>query len=222
MSNAVLIIGDASTGKSTAIRTLPPEETFIINIIGKPLPFRGSAKNYTKLSADGLTGNSYASYDFDKVKRAINLVDKKRPEIKYLIIDDAGYLIMKDYIKNALVKGFEKYSSLAKEFSEVIDCIRECRDDLFCFVTMHIETQPDGKTKPKTIGNMIDKSVNIEGQFSYIFHSAVLDKQYKFITNNDSIHMAKSPMDMFDHYIDNDLLFIANRINEYQNEDVPQ
>ena len=222
MSNSVLILGDSGTGKSTSIRTLPPEETFVLNILGKSLPFRGSSKNYSKLSPDGLTGNSYSSHDFTTVKRIINLVDKKRPDIKYLIIDDAGYLIMKDYVKNALVKGFDKFSALAKEFSETIDLIKECRNDLFCFITMHVEIQPDGKTKPKTIGNMIDRSVCIEGNFTYIFHTAIIDKQYKFITNNDSVHMAKSPLEMFPQYIDNDLLFIADSIKEYENEDVSQ
>jgi len=32
MSTSILIIGESGTGKSTAIRTLDPRETFIINI----------------------------------------------------------------------------------------------------------------------------------------------------------------------------------------------
>ena len=40
MSCKVLIIGESGTGKSTSIRTLPPKETFIINVINKPLPFK--------------------------------------------------------------------------------------------------------------------------------------------------------------------------------------
>ena len=86
---------------------------------------------------------------------------------------------------------------------------------------MHVETQPDGKTKPKTVGKMIDNSICIEGNFSYVFHTSIIDKQYKFITNNDGIHMAKSSMGCFDElYIDNDLLMIANKIEEYNNQDI--
>lgn len=221
MSNAVLILGDSGTGKSTSIRTLPPAETFVLNILGKSLPFRGSAKNYQRLSEDGTTGNFYASDDFNKVKRIINLINTKRPEIKYLIIDDAGFLIMGDYIKNALIKGFEKYTNLAKQFSEIINSIRILRDDLFCFVMMHIETQADGKTKPKSIGKMIDNVVCIEANFTYIFHTQIIDHKYKFITNNDGTHMAKSSLGAFEELlIDNDLMMIVNRINEYNNEDI--
>ena len=84
MNNSILILGDSGTGKSSSLRTLPPEQTFVVNIVGKPLPFRGSEKKYTKLSADGLTGNYYCSDDAQKIKRAIILVNEKRPEIKYL------------------------------------------------------------------------------------------------------------------------------------------
>src|SRR5947208_3108195 len=91
MSNAVLVIGESGSGKSTAIRTLPPEETFIINVIGKNLPFKGANKKYTKLSVDGLTGNYYCSDNAANIRRVINLINTKRNDIKYLVIDDCGY-----------------------------------------------------------------------------------------------------------------------------------
>ena len=37
-------MGESGTGKSTSIRNLDPKTTFIINIVGKPLPFRGGKK----------------------------------------------------------------------------------------------------------------------------------------------------------------------------------
>ena len=110
---------------------------------------------------------------------------------------------------------------LAKEFTETLQMLRHIRDDLFCFVMMHIEVQQDGKTKPKTVGKMIDQYTCIEGNFTYILHTAIIDKQYKFITNNDGIHMAKSSMGLFDQqHIDNDLLMVANKIQSYLNEDI--
>ena len=39
MAQSVLVIADSGTGKSTAIRTLDPKETFIINIANKPSTF---------------------------------------------------------------------------------------------------------------------------------------------------------------------------------------
>lgn len=220
MNNSILILGDSGTGKSTAIRTLPFEETFVLNVIGKPLPFRGAAKKYTKLSEDGLTGNYYCTDQGSMIKRVINTVNTKRLDIKYLIVDDLGYLAMNAFMKRALVKGYDRFSEIAAEFNTATELLNQLRDDLFCFVTMHIETDKQGKTKPKTVGNMIDQYINIEGKFTHVFHTSVSEGKYKFITNADGIHMAKTPMGLFDkQLIDNDLMMIVNKINEYNNFD---
>ncbi len=50
MSNTSLIMGESGTGKSTSIRNLNPKETFIINVLNKPLPFKGYKSNYKELT----------------------------------------------------------------------------------------------------------------------------------------------------------------------------
>ena len=40
MAELVAIVGNSGTGKSTSLRNLNPEETFIISTTGKPLPFK--------------------------------------------------------------------------------------------------------------------------------------------------------------------------------------
>ena len=40
MGLGVLIIGKSGSGKSTSLRNCPKEDFGIINVIGKPLPFR--------------------------------------------------------------------------------------------------------------------------------------------------------------------------------------
>ena len=46
MSQKVLILGNSGTGKSTSIRNLNPDETFVIKCVEKPLPFKKSEKLY--------------------------------------------------------------------------------------------------------------------------------------------------------------------------------
>ena len=54
MANLIAIMGPSGSGKSTSIvpnkeygiEGLNPEETFIINVVGKPLPGKGSMKLY--------------------------------------------------------------------------------------------------------------------------------------------------------------------------------
>lgn len=216
MSKGILILGESGSGKSSSIRTLPAEETFIINVIGKTLPFKGSQKLYTQVSPENPKGNCYQNDNMSQVAKAIRKINNERPEIKYLIIDDAGYLIMNEFMRRSLEKGYDKFSALGKSFSDIIEQVTNLRDDLFCFVIMHVEQDINGKTKPKTVGKVIDQYVCIEGKFTYVFHAIVYDGQYKFITNHDGLHMAKTPMDCFDQpYIDNDLLLVTQRITEY-------
>jgi len=221
MSNGVLILGNSGTGKSTSIRNLPHENTFIINVGNKNLPFKSANKKYTKMSQDGLTGNHYSSDNPMQIIRLLNLINEKRPEIKYLIIDDFGFVLMNEFIKTALIKGFDKFSTMAQSFANIINIVNDFREDLFLFVMMHVEVDSHGITKPRTIGKMIDQYVIPEAKFTYVFHTFVHDGNYKFITNNDNYHMCKTPLGLFaEQHIDNDLLLIANKITEYLNEDI--
>jgi len=222
MSNAVLILGESGTGKSTSIRTLPPEETFIINVLGKPLPFRGGKKMYRKVDAEG-KGNYFASDNHVRIKEAIEYVNSKRPDIKYLVIDDFGYTISNDFMRKALVNGFQKFTEIGRDAWELLKSVNEVRDDLLCFVTMHSDIDAAGRSKPKTIGKLLDEKVCVEGMFTVVLHSIVNDGQYYFVTNHDGSHMAKSPMGMFkENAVHNDLKLVADTIHAYYDEDIQQ
>ncbi len=220
MSLSILILGESGTGKSTSVRTLPYEETLIINVIGKPLPFRGSSKKYVKLSPDGAEGNYYASDDPNSIAKVIRLVNEKRPDIKYLVIDDFGYTITNSFMRKASQRGYDKFVDIGSDTFNILDRVTNLRDDLFCFVMMHTEIDANGKSKPRTIGKMIDQYVNIEGKFSYVFHALVSDGKYQFLTNFDGQHIAKSSLGAFDDLlIDNDLHMIATKITQYNDGD---
>ncbi|MGE4118928.1 MAG: ATP-binding protein [Candidatus Nitrosocosmicus sp.] len=219
MSNAILIIGESGSGKSTAIRTLPPEQTFILNVIGKSLPFKGSKSSYHPLSADGLDGNYYSSDDPIQILRIIKLIHTKRLDIKYFIIDDFGYTITNNFMRKAMQKGFDKFSEIGLNTFHILDAVQNLREDLFCFVMMHTEIDSHGKYKPKTVGKMIDQYVVIEGKFTHVYHSLITDGQYRFLTNNDGQHMAKTPLGMHeDLFIENDLKLVSDKIQQYLEE----
>ena len=84
----------------------------------------------------------------------------------------------------------------------------------------HSDADQYGKVKCKTIGKMLDDKVTIEGMFTTVLHALIIDNKFKFLTQNDSIHLAKSPLGMFpEQYIDNDLKKIVQAIGEYFDED---
>lgn len=225
MSHIVLIMGESGTGKSTSLRNLNPEETFIINVLNKPLPFRGFKKNYKKLIhnviEDTSTGNYYTSDNAKKIVNLIQHINFKRPEIKNIIIDDWQYLMGNEFMRRATEKGYDKFSEIGQNGWIVIDELQRCRDDMEGFVLAHTELDNQGHLKCKTIGKMLDQNITIEGMFTTILHTCVYDGRYTFLTQNDGTHIAKSPMEMFeDKYIDNDLAYVKSKTNEYFNKDI--
>ena len=87
--------------------------------------------------------------------------------------------------------------------------------------------RPDGRSyyKLKTTGRMVDEYVTPEGKFDVVLvgHSNwdASEKKVRkyYITNEDEMcASAKSPIGLFDElYITNDLGYVANKINKFNN-----
>lgn len=217
MGKIVYVIGKSGTGKSTAIRNLDPDSTFIINVCNKDLPFRGSASKY-QVKSDTHKGNLYVTSDHNKIIKTIEGIGNTRADIKTLIIDDFNYILTHDVFANIMIKGYDKWSLLAKAINDILETIQKVRNDLYVFIMWHTELDVDGSTKIKTMGKMIDNQLTPEGMSGIVLHTQIRDKKYKFMTNTDGHHLAKSPMGMFeDELIDNDLQFVIEKMNEYYN-----
>src|ERR1700754_3914020 len=96
-ATSVLIVGESGSGKTTAAETLPPAETFIINVASKPLPYKGWKANYTELTGKNPTGNMLNGTSSDAILQTLEYINTKRPEIKYVVLDDNQY-IAADYL----------------------------------------------------------------------------------------------------------------------------
>lgn len=215
MATLVLIIGESGTGKSSSIETLNPKETFVINITPKPLPFRNFRKVYTPQSKE-VEGNYFSTDDFSKIESVIEYIDNKRPDIKNIIIDDFQYLMANEYMRRADENGFKKFSDIAQNTTRVLSALQKCRENITGFILSHNEIDENGKSKCKTIGNMLDKYFDVHGLCTIIFHTINGDGQYKFLTQTDGARIAKSPRGMFEErLIDNDLGAIRKAIDDY-------
>lgn len=222
MSNTSLIIGESGTGKSTSLCNLDPKETFIINVLDKPLPFRGYKQSYKRIASwEDKEGNYYASDDYQKLIKCIRTVNLMRPDIKNLIIDDWQYTMCNEFMRRATETGFTKFTEIGQHAWSIIKELTACRDDLDCFVLSHSDTDANGKYKCKSIGKMLDEKITIEGMFTIVLHTQIMDGAYRFLTQNDGSHIAKSPQGMFDEkYIKNDLAFVKQQMTSYYNEGI--
>lgn len=210
MAQKVLILGSSGTGKSTSIRNLKPEETFIIKTVEKPLPFKKSESLYNLEKK-----NLFVTKRIDSVIKALDRIEKNTA-IKTLIIDDFNYLLTYGYKERAKETGYTKFETLAFGIMDIFNKLDEMRNDLIIYIIAHTQKDQDGKLSMKTIGRFLDEKVVIEGLFSMVILALGSESEYKFTVNG--LDPAKTPIDMFtENEIENDLVLINKEIKEYFN-----
>nr|DAH11785.1 MAG TPA: AAA domain protein [Caudoviricetes sp.] len=225
-AETIAIVGESGTGKSTSLRNLNPEETFIISTTGKPLPFRAWKKKYIPIKIEGknVSGNYYVSSKWDQILKILQIIDKMMPNIKQVIIDDFQYVLSYEFVDRATEVGYTKFSELAQHAMEILRYSEKMREDCKMIFLTHSENVGDNvnpKFVIKTVGKLLSEKVTLEGLFTYIFFTKVSEgdsgrMEYKLITNNDGTCVAKTSFGMFeDLEIDNDLDKIIDVIDDY-------
>lgn len=228
MNDSLLIIGESGSGKTTSFRNLNPKETFYINVSKKDLPFKGWVQKYQLLNKENPKGNRLDSANINTIIKTIRYVSDERPEIKTLIIDDSNYTSSETYFKRYSEHSWDMWNDIGGELGNLIFEKDNCRDDLTIIFCFHVEVIDDilGKKriKPKTLGNLVDKYLTIEGKFSVVLHAIkeynIIDEktEYFFYTNDLEGSVCKSPIGMFEKKIPNDIVIVLNGIREYKNE----
>ena len=196
-------MGESGSGKSASLRNFAPNEISVFNVTSKPLPFKQGKTKLPKI--DNATYADIANALANPNKRAY-------------VIDDAGYLLSFEMFKRANETGYSKFTDMAKNFFDMLDFINtKLPNDIIVYITMHTEDDSEmHKTKAKTIGKMIDQNLNLEGLFTIVLRAMQTEDGYKFITRDDRVSTAKSPMGMFESdKIDNDLKEVDRIIREY-------
>ena len=209
MGIPVLILGESGSGKSASLRNFKKGDVGVINVAGKPLPFKTDIVPYN-VSKKAKEKNTDR---YTLIKSVI-----QRSSINAFVIDDSQYLMAFDSFDKAKETGYGKFTDMAVSFEKLIEfCINEIEDDKTVYFLHHCETTDTGKQKAKTIGKMLDSQLTIEGLFAIVLFCVTDGQTHKFITQSDGTTTAKSPMEMFETEIDNDLKFVDERIREYYN-----
>ena len=217
MATLIMILGESGTGKSTSIENLDSQETFIIQVVDKPLPFRGFKSKYPLRNKENPAGNRFISDRADKIIRILDTLNKEQ-KIKNVIIDDSQYIMANEFMRRAKEKGYEKFTEIGQNFYALIDKANELREDMNIIFLHHKEISEAGISKAKTIGKLLDDKVGIEGRFSIVLTTEIEDGNYYFRTQNNGYDTCKSPKGMFaDLRIPNDLDFVIKKIDEYFN-----
>jgi hypothetical protein len=228
MSNLVIILGKSGTGKSTSIKSLNPDETVIVNVLNKRLPFKGSNSMYNseKHNIMALTNYKVLTERLSKIN-----TEKNYAHIKNIVIDDMVYLLRTEFFDNASTKGFDKYNIMADNYRRIIALCSNMRSDLNIFLMLHSETEEsEGNIisyKASSVGKLLDKMYNpIENVTTVLYSEPRFDENgnptFGFYTRKvrtNGIELpAKTPEGMFEEdFIPNDLAYVINKMNEYYN-----
>jgi hypothetical protein len=200
MAVLVMVYGHSGSGKSASLRNFNPEQVSVVNVLGKPLPFRTKMKTYT-------------TNDYGKIDAYMHKTPKKA-----IVIDDATYLMTGEFMRNAKVAGYQKFTDMAANFNALLMRAKELPDDVVVYFFGHSERDGDGGEKFKTIGKLLDEKVCVEGYFTIVLKTVVQDGRYLFSTRNDGMDTVKTPLGMFnDALIENDLAAVDKTIREYYN-----
>lgn len=204
MALPVLIIGKSGSGKTTSLRNCVDQSFSMINVLKKPLPFRGKIPT---IQTD----------NYEQIMEAM-----RKSTSKSIVIDDAGYLITNHFMRGHSSAGkgngvFALYNDLGDQYWNLIQfVINGLPEDKIVYFIMHEDKNDFGDVRPKTIGKMLDEKVCLEGMFTIVLRCVKEGDKHLFITQSADGAVSKSPMGMFEQLeIDNDLLMVDKTIREY-------
>lgn len=212
MAIPVLILGDSGSGKSRSVKNLDPDETLIIQPIKKPLPFK--APNWKVWDAKEKKGSVIATSSYQMIKKIISSAPSYGK--KYIIIDDAQYLMLNDELSRTDETGFKKFTDMAKSYVDLIVSTSNDDSNLIVYLMTHTETNDLGEIKAKTTGKMIREKVVLEGLFSIVLRCTSRDGNHQFSTKTNGLDCVKTPEEMFESdTIENDLKLVNQAIINY-------
>lgn len=209
MALPVLIIGRSGSGKTYSLKNFGPDDVGIISVEKGRLPFKSDLK-VVKLKK--FSNEEYSPAQINAARYSWLEMVIKASKAKSVVIDDSQYLLANELFDRANEKGYDKFTSMAANFRDLIHFVNELEDDnKIVYFLHHSELDADGKEKVKTIGKMLDEKLCVEGCFDIVIYC----QDNKFFTQANGQSVAKTPEGMFELEIPNDLKFVDTTIRKY-------
>lgn len=200
MGIAVLVLGESGSGKTYSLKHMDPEKVGVFSVRKGTLPF-----------PEGKSFKIAKKASYEVIYKVL-----KNPTMKTYVVDDSQYLMVNEFFRKANDSGYQKYTSIGKNFSDLLEYIAyQVPDDVVVYFLHHTQITSDGRVKAKTVGQMLDNYLTLEGCVDVVLLAQTDGQTHYFMTQSDGSNTAKSPEGMFELKIPNDLNFVNNRIREY-------
>lgn len=211
MAIPVLIIGRSGSGKTYSLKNFKADEVGVISVEKGRLPFRSDIKT-VMLPEDPTGGEAKSAAQICAARYAWITRTITNAKAKAIVIDDSQYLLVNEFFDRTYEKGFDKFSEMGKKFRDLIHYINRMNDKgKIIYFLHHSETDTDGREKVKTVGKLLDEKLTVEGCFDIVIYC----QDHKFFTQSNGQSTAKTPEDMFELEIPNDLKAVDTAIREY-------
>lgn len=218
MAKVIGVMGESGSGKTTAMRNLPPEETFYIDCDKKGLNWKGWKSQYSKEKK-----NYWRSDSFQQVSSLLLKIDKNEEcqHIKYVVIDTINGMMVAEEMRILAMQSGDKrsaWSDLAQNGWALVNQALTMRDDVTVIILAHSETVSDDngiiRTRIKTNGRKLEKLV-LESKMTTVIWAVRQDGKYKFILSADG-STCKVPMGAFDkEECENDITIVLKALEDY-------
>ena len=209
MSVATLILGNSGSGKSTSLRNLDPQKTFLIQCIKKPLPFKAAGwKTRANYKTEGNVLQTDDPLMIEKMMR--------HSPHEIFVIDDYQAVMVNELMNRSSEKGYDKFTDIGKHAFDIFRAAGDLGAHRRVYIMAHTQTDDFGQVRMKTVGKMVDQTLVPEGYFTIVLRTEVVNGNYKFITQSNGQDCCKSPIGMFaNHHIDNDVAFVDEAISNF-------
>lgn len=225
MARVIGVMGESGSGKTTAMRNLPPGETFYLDCDKKGMNWKGWKKQYLPLDDKNNTDKGFylKTDSFTNASTALQKINESErfKRIKYVVIDTLNGLMVAEEMRILAMQSGDKrsaWSDLAQNGWSIINQALMLRDDLTVIILCHSETVSDEngiiRTRIKTNGRKLEKLV-LESKMTTVVWAVRQDGKYKFILSADG-STCKVPMNAFQtDECDNDIMIVLKALEDY-------
>lgn len=236
MAKLICVMGESGSGKTTSMRTLPPETTYYIDCDKKGLSWKGWKSQYelgrNYLRTDKPSSILFALYCLNGDDAMINawLKSMKRDQppsdeqkakwlsYKTVVIDTLNGIMVGEEMRRIKEKSYEKWSDIASYTYGIVDYALTMRDDLTVIVVCHSETIMDDFgnkfVRIKTNGRKLEKIV-LESKMTTVLLATGPAENYRLLSSAPD-STCKAPMGAFeDGSVPNDMAKVLEALADF-------
>lgn len=162
MALPVLVIGRSGSGKTYSLKNFGADEVGVISVEKGRLPFKSDIK-VAKIPR--FDNGDYSPAQINAARYSWLETVIKNSKTKSIVIDDSQYLLANELFDRVNEKGYDKFTSMAANFRNLIHFVNELEDEnKIVYFLHHSELDSDGKEKVKTIGKMLDEVLHFSDE----------------------------------------------------------